>query len=474
MNSISVRLLLAAALVMAVFIGVTTLAIQHTVDQRAETASFERMQGQIYALLGSTDIDPSGAISVDNADMPNPRMRQPMSGHYAEVRDYNLAQVWRSPSLTSELPSSGEGAIGQWIFTKEEHPQLGPLFILRFAVEWLLPEGDIAAYQFIVGDSRKEFNHQQSTFNRNLWISMLTMGALLLMSIALILAWGLSPIRRISRQLNQVENGTRESLPNTVPVELHPLTSRINALIASERGRQKRYRHTLDDLAHSLKTPLSVLRNIGVESDAEITRQATRMEQIIGYHIKRADAGTRRLLTPPIKVAPTAERIIRTLKKVYRDRTIEFYNKIDAADQLRIEEADLMELLGNLLENACKYGASIIELTLVNDATGKHPGGLLPEAIKQRSRRSVLAKNSADTNLVHVYIDDNGQGFPADQVDNLITRGVRADTRREGQGIGLAISNELVENYGGTITLSQSPFGGARVCITMPAVVNPE
>jgi len=191
MNSISVRLLLAAALVMSVFIGLTTLAIQHTVDQRAETASFERLQGQIYALLGSTDIGTTGAISVDNADMPNPRMRQPMSGHYAEVRDENMAQVWRSPSLTSELPSSGEGAIGQWIFTKEEHSQLG--------------------YQFIVGDSRKEFNHQQSTFNRNLWVSMLTMGALLLMSIALILAWGLNPIRRISRQLNEIENAKKVS-----------------------------------------------------------------------------------------------------------------------------------------------------------------------------------------------------------------------------------------------------------------------
>jgi len=91
------------------------------------------------------------------------------------------------------------------------------------------------------------------------------------------------------------------------------------------------------------------------------------MDQIIGYHIKRADAGNRRLLTPPIDVAPTAERIIRTLKKVYRDRTIDFINNIDATDQLRIEEADLMELLGNLLENSCKYGASTIQLSFAHD-----------------------------------------------------------------------------------------------------------
>ena len=470
MNSISVRLLLAAALVMAIFISLTTLAIQHTVDQRAETATFERMQGQIYALLGSTDIGASGAIAVDNADMPNPRMRQPMSGHYAEVRDEHMAQVWRSPSLTSQLPSSGEGAIGQWIFTKEEDEQLGPLFILRFAVEWLLPEGDIAAYQFIVGDSRKDFSLQQETFNRNLWISMLTMGALLLMSIALILAWGLSPIRRISSQLNQVENGTRESLPNSVPVELHPLTSRINALIASERGRQKRYRHTLDDLAHSLKTPLSVLRNVGTESDREIGHQATRMEQIISYHIKRADAGSRRLLTPPIAVAPTTERIIRTLKKVYRNQPIKFNNRINKADQLRIEEADLMEILGNLLENACKYGASAIELSIAHTNRDKPRSGNLIAEVKQRNIKAKKRNSDADDrNLVHLCVDDNGPGFPADAATHLIDRGVRADTRREGQGIGLAISNELVEAYGGHIALSDSPLGGARVCITMPA-----
>lgn len=466
MNSISVRLLIAATLVMTVFIGLTTLAIQHTVDQRAEAASFARMQGQIYGLLGSTDIDTAGAISVANADMPNPLMRQPMSGHYAEVRDANLLQVWRSPSLTSELPSSADGAIGEWILTTEPHAQLGSLFILRFAVEWLLPNGNLAAYQFIVGESREEFTHQQNTFNRNLWISMLTMGALLLMSIALILAWGLSPIRRISGQLNEVENGMRESLPDTVPAELHPMTSRINALIASERGRQKRYRHTLDDLAHSLKTPLSVLKNTGTETDSEISRQATRMEQIISYHIKRADAGSRRLLTPPIPIIPTADRIIRTLTKVYRDRSIDFNTHLNRTDQLRIEEADLMELLGNLLENSCKYGATLIELSFI-----KHGGQHNPDPSGRNKHHDLPANRSRDGNAVHLLIDDNGQGFPTDQIDSLIDRGVRADTRREGQGIGLAISNELVENYGGTITLGKSPLGGARVCITMPAAI---
>ncbi len=440
MNSISVRLLLAAAVVMAIFIGLTSVAIQHTVDRRAEQARFERMQGQIYAMLGATDIEADGTISVSATDLPNAQMRQPMSGIYAEVRNNHVQQMWRSPSLTSELPSSSEGAIGQWKFSSEFSNELGPLFILRFAVEWLLPNGELTAYQFIVGDNRVEFDQRRNVFNRNLWISMLTMWALLLMSIALILAWGLSPLRRISGQLNEIETGTRETLPANVPVELHPLTSRINALIASERGRQKRYRHTLDDLAHSLKTPLSVLRNIRPDgTDTELKRQANRMDEIVSYHIKRADAGTQRLLTPPIAVRPTAERIINSLQKVYRKRDIEFSNHINPAQLIRITEADLMEILGNLLENACKYGASQIEIS------------------------------SAGKNASHlVTIDDDGPGFPDGMEERLLARGVRADTRQEGQGIGLAITNELIENYGGALSLSPSPLGGAQVRISMP------
>lgn len=445
MNSIAVRLLLAATLVMALFIGLTTFAIQHTVDQRSELARFERMQGQIYGLLGVTNITPGGGIGITATDLPNTLMQQPMSGIYAEVRDTGVNQVWRSPSLTSELPSSGEGEIGQWKFSTETHPTLGSLFLLRFAVEWLLPDGDLTAFQYVVADSRKDFDKQRDAFNRNLWIAMLSMGALLLMSIALILAWGLSPLRRISRQLNQIENGEREDLPSNVPVELHPLTSRINTLIASERSRQKRYRHTLDDLAHSLKTPLSVLRNIDSEAHSapaaneEQRNQADRMEQIIQYHIKRADAGAQRLLTRPTAIVTPASRIIRSLEKVYRDHQIRFHNRLTADDQIRIEEGDLMEILGNLLENACKYGAANIAIDC-----------------------------SSAAGSTTLSIDDDGPGFAPGMQDRLTGRGVRADTHKEGQGIGLAITKELIENYGGTLSLHESKLGGAQILISLP------
>jgi len=414
MNSISVRLLLAAAILMTAFIGATTLAISHAVDQRARQALEERMQGQIYALLGVTEIDDNGNIDIHEADLPNGLMRQPASGTYAEVRDTAEQQVWRSPSLSSTIPNSTDGAIGQWMFSKENDVTLGSIFINRFAVEWLLPNGRTTAYQFVLADSSDEFDRQRQSFNRNLSLAMLLMGLLLLLSIALALAWGLTPLRRIARQLNEIESGKRESLPVNVPNELHPLTSRMNLLIASERGRQKRYRQTLDDLAHSLKTPLSVLRNADTANTSaalEQIRQADRMEQIVSYHIKRADAGTQRLLTAPTSLAIPADRIISSLEKVYHQRRVQFHNEIDERVSARVQEADLMEIFGNLLENACKYGAQVITM-----------------------------ESSKSAGMLTVTIDDDGPGFPDGSQDQLLKRGERADTQIEGQGIGLSIT----------------------------------
>ena len=401
------------------------------------------MQGQIYALLGVTEIDDNGNIDIHEADLPNGLMRQPASGTYAEVRDTAELQVWHSPSLTTTIPNSTDGAIGEWMFSKENDATLGSIFINRFAVEWLLPNGRTTAYQFVLADSSEEFDRQRLSFNRNLWFAMLLMGILLLLSIALALAWGLTPLRRIARQLNEIESGKRETLPVDVPDELHPLTSRMNMLIASERGRQKRYRQTLDDLAHSLKTPLSVLRNADTANTSaaqEQIRQADRMEQIVSYHIKRADAGTQRLLTAPTALAGPADRIINSLEKVYHQRSVQFHNNIDDQVSVRVQEGDLMEIYGNLLENACKYGAQTITL-----------------------------ENSHTVGMVILTIDDDGPGFPDGSQDKLLKRGERADTRIEGQGIGLSITRELIEGYGGSLAVSNNSDGGAKITVTLPA-----
>ncbi len=442
MNSISVRLLLAASVVLALFITITIYTIQSAVDIRSEQSQFARLQGQMYALLGVSDIDENGTVSIAVDDLPNPLMAQPMSGEYAEVRNSFEARAWASPSLTTALPSDPEGAIGEWRFNTEESPELGPLFVVRFAVEWQMNDGPAMPYQYVIASSSAKFNQQREEFNRNIWLAMLSMGGLMLMLMTLILAWGLRPLRKLSAQLREIEAGERDALPGRLPIELRPLTGSINTLIASERNRRKRYRNTLDDLAHSLKTPLSVLRNINTADNAshgEVSRQTDRMNEIVSYHIKRADAGSQRLLTPPLALAESVQRMVSTMKKVYAEQSIAFDVDIDPQTSARIESADWLEILGNLLDNACKYGASAVSI-------------------------------SADTieQITRITIDDNGPGFPADAGDSLLDRGTRADTHKEGQGIGLAVSHELIENYGGELTLNRSPGGGARVSIELP------
>ena len=440
MNAITTRLLLAAALVMALFIALTTYVINHFVDQRAEQARFERMQGQVYGMLGVTRVSSNGAIDIPYSELPNALLRQPMSGMYAEIRDMQINQIWKSPSLTTELPASSEGEIGQWKFSTELDPLLGKLFMLRFAVEWLQPAGNIQVYQFVVADNRRDFDAQQKQFKKRLLLAMLTMGALLLTSIAIVLAWGLRPLRHMSRQLVEIENGEREQLPADLPRELNPVASRLNGLINSERGRRQKYRNTLDDLAHSLKTPLSVLRNLKAYegNNAELQRQADRMQQIIEYHIKRADAGSQRLLNPPIHINTSLGKITRSLSKVFRSQQVQFDNHIDDKQKVRMEEGDLMEVFGNLLENACKYGATHIDI-----------------------------KSTRANDKVTILIEDNGPGFPANLLKQLTKRGVRADSQREGQGLGLAICKELIQSYGGDLKLSNKETGGARVTVVL-------
>ena len=164
------------------------------------------------------------------------------------------------------------------------------------------------------------------------------------------------------------------------------------------------------------------------------------MEQIVSYHIKRADAGTQRLLTAPTSLAGPAERIINSLEKVYHQRSVQFQNSIDDGASVRVQEADLMEIFGNLLENACKYGAQTITL-----------------------------ENSKSAGMEILIIDDDGPGFPTGSQDQLLKRGERADTQIEGQGIGLSITRELIEGYGGSLVISNNTTGGARITIKLPA-----
>jgi len=259
-----------------------------------------------------------------------------------------------------------------------------------------------------------------------------------------VLQWGLKPLHQLGEELNAIEEGQQNRIEQHYPQEVQPLTEGINTLIKQQQQQQNRYRQALDNLAHSLKTPLAVLRGIGhektlaAENQQRLDEQVQRMDQIVSYQLRKAATAGKQGLHQKEALLPILQQLCRVLDKVYRDKEITFSLPEIAAIHLQMEKGDLMELFGNLLDNACKHCQQRVSIEL--------------KTAQQK---------------VTVHIDDDGAGFPVGQEQSLLQRGVRADSRLEGQGIGLAVAEEIVLAYEGEIQLERSPLGGARVTLTL-------
>jgi two-component system sensor histidine kinase PhoQ len=310
-----------------------------------------------------------------------------------------------------------------------------PLHRLQLSTAWEFDDGEEFPFIVQVIDEADSLTSQLKRFDQTLWATLLASAAGLLSIQMLVLRQSLKPLLAIGDEVAAIEHGTRDSLSEDVPRELSALTSGLNALLRSERERHAQYRHLLDDLAHSLKTPLSVLQNLARPGNADsdtIQEQASLMQASIDRHAQRATIRSPRYLAPFIHARPVIERIAGSLNKLYDTSRVEFNVNVHPDFAVRMDEADLFEVLGNVLENACKYGAHNITVT---------------DAIGTRC----------------LSIDDDGPGFPDVRLEQLTQRGVRADSQTPGTGMGLAAAQQLMESYGGNLQPSHAPDGGARV-----------
>jgi two-component system sensor histidine kinase PhoQ len=331
-------------------------------------------------------------------------------------------------------------APGDWRFAVVRERRL---FTLAFGFRWLT-EGGAQRYSILVTEEMTPFMERQAQFRRQLWLWLLVPAALLLMIQLVVLAWVMRPLKRLAREVREIEHGQGERIDGDYPRELQSLRSALNTLLGQERSRQQRYRQALDDLAHSLKTPLAVIRNLvhsgaGSSHDEEIAEQSERMELIISRQLRRAAVRTRRLLAAPIGLREPLEATMRAMQKVYADRELEFRLEMQGDPLVRIDRADLYELIGNLLDNACKWA---------NHEVGIHVG--------------------QDAGMLVIAIGDDGPGFPA-EATRLLQRGLRVDMQQEGQGIGLALAAEIAASAGGSIELVQQQEKGACVRLMLPA-----
>lgn len=446
MKSLRFKLSVAIIFVLIVFVVLTGFLAQHIIRQRAINAQHNMLQGLVYSIMGNSNITPTGEFRLPTAKLYKLDLTLPGSGVYVMVLGAAGQIVWQSPSLTQRILIARPPGIGEWVYgtTTTRHSQ--SLMTAAFGMRWIAGTGE--NYRFTVVAARDMAPlAAQLHHSRNKLLLVLGCAALLILLVQIaVMTWGMRPMRRVVDNLHAIEQGDKARIEGNYPSELEPLISRLNALLASEQKRLTRYRNALGDLAHSLKGPLTILRGLdashALPDDYRRQRdeQLGRINEIVDYQLQRAAAAGTRTLAPPVVLKPVAQKITRSLAKVYHDRQIAFVTDIPERMELPMDEGDITEILGNLLDNAAKYGAG-------------------------RVRISARRRGHA----VQLLIEDNGAGFPADKQNSLLERGVRADTRREGQGIGLALTAEIIHAYDGTIELASRAGGGAQVKLVLPA-----
>ncbi len=442
MMSLRTRVSLGAALVLAVFLALAALALERAFEESAGSAMRERLFAQLYLVMAAAEVDSGGRLSMPET-LGEPRLNLPDSGLYARVGSPSGETLWLSPSAVGlNLDEVHDLAIGEEGLQRR---RLGEdeFFLAHLAVEWEAA-GERHPLVFSVVEDTTPFTEQLVRYRTNLWGWFGAMAALLLVVLAGVLAWGLRPLRTVASELAAIEAGEAESLHQDYPKELRRLTDNINALLHHERAQRARYKNALSDLAHSLKTPLAVLRGLGAQPATTeqlqvLQQQVTHMDNIVQYQLQRAAAAGHSALAAPLAVAPVAERILATLQKVYRDKPLRLECVLEEAALFRGDEGDLMELLGNLLDNAYKWCRSKVRLCT------RQSGGMLL-----------------------LLVEDDGPGIGAEQAESAQRRGVRLDESIPGHGIGLALVRDIVEAYQGRLEIDRSELGGALIKISLP------
>ena len=443
MRSLRARLLLAATLVLVLFMVLSGAALEQAFRSSAQQVQRDKMQALVYALLGAADAGENEVLTIPANALPDQRLARVQSGLSAIIYDSKGRVAWRSSNLEDPLPELGSPGIGSVEYTEYDN-----LFALVYGVRWAAdspgkPPMKPRKYTIAVLEDKTPYRTQLGVFRRTLWIGLgIAASALLLLQLA-VLRWGLAPLRRLTREMQRIEDGEQARIEAEYPDELTPLAAGLNTMILAERNQQARYRNALDDLAHSLKTPIAVLRNTAEDAAVEGTLRERlrdpvgRIQEITDHQLRKAATAGRRTFAEPVRLRPLTEKIASALVKVYADKQPDF--TIDVHDNLRAraDEGDLYELLGNLMDNAGKWCRQRIRV----------------------SARYVERK-------LQISVEDDGPGFPAD-AEKLLQRGMRADSHTPGQGIGLGAVAEMVRAYDGSIVLGRSEWGGGRVEVAL-------
>lgn len=430
------------------------IALERTLTSQVESNFDEQLEYILTAMIASAEIDAFGEINFYST-LGDQRFLEPGSGLYWQIsgKDHDpwpSRSLWdRTLELQADDASGGEGH-----FDSEPHFYNSSQFSgepLRIAERTIILPGSETRWTFAVASATSQMDRQIARVRLILIWSFAVLGLGLLVLASLQIRYGLSPLRRVRASIQKLRTTGDNRITDPLPDEVQPLVDEVNALLDhTERQAEEARRHA-GNLAHALKTPLTVLTNAASahapDLDEAVMREARTMQRHVDHHLARARAvGRRAVGHARTNVHSSAEAVRRAVERLYPQGRFDIAG--DRKAMVAIERQDLDEILGNLIENAAKYGGGSVFVTIDSE-----------EAVPPGARGASCV----------IWIEDDGPGIPAEQRAATFERGARLDTDKPGTGLGLAIVRDVVEIYGGRVSLDESEeLGGLLVELRLP------
>jgi signal transduction histidine kinase len=452
-NSLAFRLFLWATGLTVVILIVTGIALSSLYRHAVERAFDLRLDVYLRTLVADVASPDEGTDKFPQS-IGEPLFELPLSGWYWQVTrlDTPKPEVHSSRSLWDSnlprVPAVEDASAGGY---RKGYAQ-GPEDVRLRLVERNVDLGDEGRYLIQVAGDASEIDEEMLSFDRTIGAIFTALAGALLLTTALQVRFGLSPLERISESLAAIRSGRAERLEGEFPVEIAPLARETNALIDANREIVERARTHVGNLAHALKTPLSVIVNEAAARPSDplaqkVLEQADIMRDQVERQLERARLAARSTVVGTlIDVPPVVTALARTMEKLHRERDIAIAVDVPEHARFRGEEQDLEEMIGNLVENACKWAQARVAIEVLADT---------------------LAGESKPR--VRVIVDDDGPGLSPAERERVAQRGQRLDESKPGSGLGLSIVVELANLYGGVLTLGTAPIGGLRAELALPA-----
>ncbi|MBK1885037.1 MULTISPECIES: sensor histidine kinase [Marinobacter] len=430
--------MLASALVLTVLILPAAGALlSWNFREAVNTAFNERLESLLNVVIAGVSYDVRQDTLVTNRQLGDSRFDRVFSGWYWQVRDEG-ERVLTSRSLWDQrLAISHEPGMA---FRTIIGPRDKQLRLLERDIR--LPNLDEVLHVQVAA-SLDEVEAQVARFQTLLWLSLATLGGLLIVLTGLQIRWGLAPLRRIEQSLKAVEQGRQPAIETNLPRELARLADAINTVLDRDQRLMERGRTAAGNLAHALKTPVAVLGTLAErlpqEQQQAMAAELKRLDEAVRHHLARASAAGPVALGAEQELIVVLKPVVEGVRRLAGRRGLEFHSELNSGLRVRIDAQDLQEIVGNLLENAINWAKSFINLT------GTVEGGWL-----------VLS------------VSDDGPGMSPETRQQALSRGGKLDEAKSGSGLGLSIVTELVELHGGELRLDDSPEGGLRAEVILP------